>query len=447
MDRVDSIAVLLNGQPTPYAEFMPYIFSNGQTNWGMGIYLNRVPSGTYQIQLISTLRLGDDIGEATTYMTLSNSPATILVDNQVTFTNWDDLIWNTNYTFNSQTKTLNTDWYIDIWDAWGDYVNGGSGHTSNGQIAWTWDLTDLNGNPRDSLDSDPWFDTEITFTANAQQTTRYTPLAMLPYPDTGSWLVSYQDTFYTGTAGQQYVQGINSVAGGPAFRGIPNSVFPIKFGTNGYTQDDRNNSYANLKARLYQPETRNFYYFGHANATAIGCDVHTYNTNGQVTGGKLLPGSKAFITSMTISNELTFNKHSGARPYRFVFLDGCHTADGQLPDAFGVNKAENDYGYYTNSVSNPSHRRPSAFMGWITEPGGPGWGTVETQWYFRTQWMQDWSYWWQTDTLAQAIDYALNTSTWPPGGYGQLWGGFKIYGYQNLRLDQYNHKADWPGPP
>jgi len=86
MDRVDKPVVLLNGQPTSDA-FLTSVEDQGKTCWGMGIYFDLFPSGTYQLQLQSTLRLNDDVGDATCYLVLSNLTRTSLVDNQVTFTN------------------------------------------------------------------------------------------------------------------------------------------------------------------------------------------------------------------------------------------------------------------------------------------------------------------------------------------------------------------------
>lgn len=454
MDRVENIEVLLDGEPiADAATFMPYFFSTGETNWGMGVYFDLFPSGTYQIQLRTTLRLSDAVGEDMVVLVLSNKTRTIVVDNEVTFQNWDDLIQTTNFTFHAQTKRANTDWWIDIYDAWDNYVNGGYGHTSNGQIQWTWNLTDTSGNPRDDLDSDPFFYTYITFaTAVGPQTTRTTPAVQTAYPSTGYWLFTYLDRHYL-DAGTNYpnVQGmmtsaISGLAGGPTFRGVPSSILPVKFGTNTYTQQQRNDSYADLKARLFTPQYRNFYYFGHANGDYLGCDMHTFDTNGHVSGGISLPGSKAYLYSLNVSNELTFNRYSGSRPYRFVWLDGCSSATGNWPGAFGVGKGTNDYSYYTNSVSNPKHRRPSAFVGWNQPVGGQGWGSAQAYFNYRTEWMQDWYYYWQSRSLVDALGNARRTANWPPGGDGQLWGALRVYGYTVLRMDEFNHKNDWRWP-
>ncbi len=454
MDRVENTEVLLNGQPiSDAAAFMPYEVSPGETNWGMGIYFDLFTNGTYSIQLRTTLHLDDTLGEASASLVLSNQARNIVVDNEVTFPNWDDLIQTTNFTFQAKTKRVSTDWWIDIYDAWFNYVNGGYGHTTNGQISWSWDLADTLGNPRDDLDSDPFFYTYVTFnTAAGPQTTRTTPAVQTAYPSVGYWLFSYLDRHYL-EAGTNYpgvqdimVNAINNLAGGPTFRGIPASVFPLKFGTNTYTTAQRNGSYADLKARIFMPQNRNFYYYGHASSNYLGCDFHTFDTNGLVKAGDWVSGSKAYLYSVTLSNELTFNRYSGSRPYRFVWLDGCSSANGNWPGSFGVDKAAYDIDHYTNSVANPKHRRPSAFVGWNQVVGGQGWGTAQAFFNFRTEWMTKWYYNWQTEGLWRAFDEARTSANWPPGGYGQLWGAMQVYGYTNMLMNGYNQKTDWRWP-
>ena len=450
MDRIESIEVVLNGQPmADAAVFMPY-----GSDWGMLIYFDLFTNGTYSIQLRTTLHLDDAIGEGSVSLVLSSQARNIVVDNEVTFPDWDDLIQTTNYTFHAQTKNSNTDWWIDIYDAWENPVRTGSGHTSNGQISWTWDLNDDLGNQRDDLDYDPFFYTYITFnTAGAgPQTFRTTPGVQTAYPSTGYWLFSYLDRHYL-EAGTHYpnVQGyltsaMSSLAGGPTYRGIPASTCALKFGTNTYTQQQRNDSYAELKARIFIPENRNFYYYGHASGDYLGCDIHTFDTNGLISGGTWLTGSKAYLYSLNVSNQLTFNRYGGSRPYRFVWLDGCSTSTGNWPGSFGVDKASYDIDHYTNNAANPKHRRPSAFVGWNQVVGGEGWGNAQAFFNFRTEWMTKWYYNWQTEGLWRAFDEARTSANWPPGGYGQLWGAMQVYGYTNMLMNGYNQKNDWRWP-
>jgi hypothetical protein len=60
--------------------------------------------------------------------------------------------------------------------------------------------------------------------------------------------------------------------------------------------------------------------------------------------------------------------------------------------------------------------------------------------------MFHWSYDWQTESLIQALVDAVETANWPPGRGDQLWGGLRVYGYVNLKMNEYNQKGDWPPP-
>jgi hypothetical protein len=275
------------------------------------------------------------------------------------------------------------------------------------------------------------------------------PPVAAPYPGVGGWIISYQDRFYL-DAGTNYPDGnsyfqpaMNSLAGGPALWQIPVIKFPLKFGDSIYNQTNRNDSWTDLRAWINSPSYRNFYYYGHGSANVIGADVHTFDISNNVTGGKNLPGSKAYLTSQYVRDNLTFNKNAGSRPYRFVFLDGCKTANGDWPDAFGINKATNDLSYYS-SASNKRHVRPSAFMGWnVTVGGSKEWGRVDKFFDFRSYWMANWSVnkGYDNDNLDAIVESARSGSGWVSSS--QLWDHLRIYGYRTLKFDEYNHKGDW----
>jgi hypothetical protein len=125
-------------------------------------------------------------------------------------------------------------------------------------------------------------------------------------------------------------------------------------------------------------------------------------------------------------------------------LDGCSTANGNWPGAFGIDKAGYDISHYTNNANNPKHRRPSAFVGWNQEIGGAGWGNSHDFWIFHSEWMFDWEY--NGTTLDQAFKNARHSSGWPPGGDAQLLGAMRIYGHTNLHFNEFNQKNDWKWP-
>ncbi len=467
VDCVDSTTVLIGGQPTDYAEFMPYVI-NGVTNWGVGIYFDRLSNGTNTIQLLTTVRQSDTLSDQTPYMVFSNAPAAITIGNLITFTNWDDLIWNnTNYTFRAQT-VANVDWEIDIYDIYDNFVNYQTGHSSDGNIAWTWNLYDYWGDPRNNPDSDPVFYPYLTITGNLGNSAqgignepnagnssagRWTPPAAATYPSEGAWLFAYMDNFYTDGRtnydylNQYYLPAIENMEGGLFLWGITAYDYPIKFGRN-YSQADRDDSWEQLTYNYLgssDGQIRNFFYSGHGAPNAIGGDISTLDSSNHITGAKGFPGSKAKLTSETVKKAIVFNPYSGVHFYRFVWLDGCDTATGGFPDAWGIGKTTNNLSYYT-SPANTYHMRPSSFIGWNTEVGSAGWGTVAGDWLFKTYWMANWSV--NNGNINDNLDDNLNSASdgarWPPGGLGQLWGAMRLYGYRIMKFNEYNHHGDWP---
>ena len=368
LEWVDSTEVLLNGQVSADALFLPLV-QGGITNWGVGIYFDRMASGTYEIQLRCGVRLNDQAGDGAAYVVLSNRTASIVVANQVTFTNWTDAIQGGSYTFRAQTANPNTDWQIDIYDAGNNYVNGASGHTSDGQIAWTWDLRDLFGNLRDDLDNDPYLVSYITFNtlggiSPAAPTTKQMPQATA-FPAVGSWMVSFQDRWFSDAPGyppdsqDHFNTGMDGVWSWPFIYDQSPFWWPLKFGTNVYSQAARNESWAGLKAWLGDPHIRNWYYYGHGGPYDIGCDRHIIDTNGLVNGSALTSNnSRSRLLSWEAWTVAKNNR------YRFVFLDGCDTSLGNWPATFHISKQTNNLAFYQN---NPNKPRPSAF-GLTAEP-------------------------------------------------------------------------------
>jgi hypothetical protein len=389
-------------------------------------------------------------------MVFSNAPAAITIGNLITFTNWDDLIWNnTNYTFKAQT-VANVDWEIDIYDWNGYFVNYQTGHSSDGNISWTWNLYDYWGNLRNNSDSDPGFFPYFTITGNLpssaqnasvepnanSSTSRSGPPVMAPYPSAGAWIVAYQDNFYTdgvtNTEGDNlaYADGISSIVAEPAVWEFPVIQFPLKFGRV-YTQSNRNDSWASLKAYLQEPTFRNFYYFGHGTTNGFGADINIVQTN-TIIGGKSFPGSKAHITDWYIRQNIAFNAYSGSHPYRFIYLDACDTAAGDLPDAFGVPKQALGEGWYT-STNNTRHIRPSAFVGWDMEIKA---GPADKYWQYRKTWISWWSRGNANADLRGALDLARDTSGW--WSVTDISLHRRIYGADDLLFRQYNYGGDWP---
>jgi len=457
---VESSTVLINGQPTDDSVFMSYNIG-GATYWGMGIYFDLLPNGTNTIQLLTTVRQSDTLNDQTPYMVFSNAPAAITIGNLITFTNWADLILSNTYTFQAQSSVPNVNWEIDIYDVNGDFVNYQTGYSGDGNIAWTWNLTDYNGNSR-SDDSDPFFYPYITITEGSEDskqsggvhpdagggsTTSPMPPLASQFPSQGSWVFAYLDKFYDdGTskyagADSYYLNGIHTMEGGPIEWSLGTWDYPIEFGGS-YSQANRNASWQTLEQTYLERWTvRNFYYFGHGAANSIGGDINTLDSSNNITSSKTLPGSTAYMTSQFVHDNITFNKSYGAIPFRFVFLDGCNTASGGWPQAWGIPKQNEPLSYYTSS-SNTTGARPSAFVGWDVEIGGSkDWGTIPNFWQFRMDWMAEWAGTFEED-LYDALQAGNDFSSWVSPS--QFNAHNKVYGYQQLEFLQYNYGGDWP---
>jgi hypothetical protein len=387
VDYVDSTAVLINGQPTDYAVFTPDAY-DGVTNWGMGIYFDRFPNGTNTIQLLTTVRQSDTLNDQTPYVVFSNAPQTIVIGNFVTYTNWSDLILSNTYTFKAQSSTSNVDWEIDTYDVNDNFVNYQTGHSDDGNISWTWNLTDYNGTSRSDGDSDPFFYPYITIIASSGDPGGPMPPIASQFPSKGAWFFAYMDKYYddgTGNysgADSYYLPAMSNMEGGPSSQQIAFWDYPIKFGRT-YSQADRDSSWQTLKTRYLQSwAVRNFYYFGHGSANSVGGDMNTVDSSNNITGSQNLHNSQAILTSQWVKDNVTHNWLYGAFPFRFVFLDGCNTATGGWPQAWGVPKQVEPFSYY-QSTNNTTGGRPSAFVGWdVTIGGNKGWGTIQNFWLF-----------------------------------------------------------------
>lgn len=97
-------------------------------------------------------------------------------------------------------------------------------------------------------------------------------------------------------------------------------------------------------------EVRNLYYFGHGNPDFIGQkSLGKYIDTGNIY--QFLNNQGDPTKPFTLTN---------AHPFRFVFLDGCSTADGGMCSAFGIPKVQNmSAGKFANKGV-----RFRAFLGW-----------------------------------------------------------------------------------
>lgn len=138
---------------------------------------------------------------------------------------------------------------------------------------------------------------------------------------------------------------------------------------------DQSRDWTTLLNLLEFSEAENFVYFGHAGPNLIGLS--------QPYG----------LSSDLLKRVLVLQNH----PYRFVFLYGCQSAEGNLPDAFGITKKK--------WKNNKAGLTPQAFLGWDDKRSWfyKHFLPPENQYFFEGFW-REWSG--THPNLQDAINYA-----------------------------------------
>lgn len=111
-------------------------------------------------------------------------------------------------------------------------------------------------------------------------------------------------------------------------------------------------SYSSLLGKLQATSTRAFYYHGHSNGKAVGYSEFTPNEG--LTDNQLQLSLNNL--HLPAQNGLPA-RYRFRHPFRFVFIDGCLSANGGLPEAFGIAKN-------TGTNYHPNYKR--AYMGWAS---------------------------------------------------------------------------------
>jgi hypothetical protein len=491
---VKDIQLLVDGKPFPYIMFdlQQVDFGtpgNPDLEWSYGIWFwnDHLPNGSHQLQLVTTEQLNEVISPYTPFITMTNPPFTTRINNPILFTNQNNVLVGATPTLTAQTTIYPSTWRFDLYDQNNNWVNGGTGTTTDGNISWTWNFYDSQNNLRDNLQSDPYFIPVVTVTpgsAGPQPSAGIqrgsTPVAT-DYPYTGGWILAYQDKDQFWPEAQSFsFQMWLGISGNLGLKNLPQVPSLLKFGNTNtsiyfnMTTDpvqnmrDRNASWNTFRTYLLQGINRNLYYYGHGNDKFLGGDYDYFSEQIGTTG--LAPeyavpdpnsypdGSGGTITSTTGITAQWLRQTSPGHPappqqYRFVFLDGCETAVGDWPDAFNIGKTTNSLDYYRGPG-----KWPCAFVGWkfATRYSFPmnSMAVDENGNYFgdyvhMSNWRAQFFYEWEWDGnhaayLLQALSYVENflEKGWiGQGTFNKILG---CYGYQDLGFNQYNGRGSWP---
>jgi hypothetical protein len=170
------------------------------------------------------------------------------------------------------------------------------------------------------------------------------------------------------------------------------------------------------------PNTREFYFWGHGapNGNAIGFREGTPNDGVMAKELNALLGNS--YQPATNGNGPIFIT---AKPFDFVFLDGCMTGLGSFPEAFGIPKAMPAFNF------DGIHAHKRAFMGWGGEISFSILDTESINWSlaFWNSWVSNPN----SETLIQAQAAAF--AAHPSGGDGAP---MRTYGNLSLKWSDYH---------
>ncbi len=133
----------------------------------------------------------------------------------------------------------------------------------------------------------------------------------------------------------------------------------------------------NHLAELSPNNFRSFYFYGHGNTNG-----NAFGTQSRVIGARSLAELLGNYIVPAPGGKPTLVTHHA---YSFVFLDGCNTALGNFPEAFGIPKALN------GAVYPPAGLHKRAFMGWGAPVTHSMVGNYELAWSskFWQKWLGD----------------------------------------------------------
>ena len=366
-----------------------------------------------------------------------SDPVSITVSNQIYYPDWEPQVGEAGISaYFFKTTCTNADWSIAIYDVHSNLVQTLTGHTTDGTVEAYWNMVDKNGVTRTNADVDPEFSSIITVADPITKKTPKKEQARKSWPEHGKWTVSYQDYFkHFYDANNANMGSINAFAnttakyGGyylyypqPGQTNDVGQTYPLRYNTPGHPEDTNATPAAIaldqqlLLRYLSSTNSRNFYYNGHASP-------HTFDK----------------ISVERLKNAI---KHR----YRWVFINGCESAKGDLGDGFGIKGHKRfDLGYYQKTGM-----RPAVFMGYTDKVYFAGGGPV-TQNGIRYDGTIPWQvpgfitnyifYW---DLYGYGV---MSARDWAKSGLPSVYGQYRedlleIYGYYDLRIDEYNHRDD-----
>ena len=404
------------------------------TNQLIGVWdTTQVTNGTYQIQI------GADLADGRRFT--EDAPVSVTVSNLA----WTSDPWNSaGQAIYVGIQTPYTDgtgtFHVDVFDDQNTYIgyfngiidtNGFLNVPGNPNPGFSFNNTDASGvqNPSTKY--------TMSFTSDAAHPLSPTPpygftnvvAVETPWNFQPTWAtICYEDLFVNDAAGfgeQSWTAMISEMAQaeeGPGGHGllIGTSQYPFVLGRDG--------TWATvLSLGLQSGVSRDFIYLGHGNNNSIGGDPTTLGIT--------------YVTTKFIANSLTnvssnpLKIGTNAHPYRFVFLDGCNTANGNWPLAFGIPKKT---GMSQLDFVNKRGLRPRAFLGWDKPKNYAYINNTDVEYNFfewNTQFFRNWAQLDSNGIAVVGLRTAINQVTTNTDGSPNTGGrGIVIYGAEDLDI-------------
>ena len=317
----------------------------------------KMTNGVHQIMASARWEsAGDEQTESGATSYEADSPVVeVNIQNEISFPAWMPNFGELNdlLLIKVMSAHADADWFIDVYDSQYQYIGTFGDHTTDGNIEAVWDLIGPQGEPHTN---DSFFIFVATTVygsppATASAVTPQTFRLRDPWAGKGAFVIAAHHAFDNVSDHEtlyEEVDGFVGLAQAGSFDVLPaptdGHAFGIHFGSAQATTD-----WGTLRTALYNPLSRNLIYFGHGAPSGLGTDPAKTNR---------------FISDVELGSVLgtmpaTTNRHN----FRFVIVDGCDTAKGKLPEAFGMLHREKvPFQDYDNAGM-----RPSAFGGWSAD--------------------------------------------------------------------------------
>lgn len=302
-----------------------------------------VPNGIHD--LFASARWEDTNGNSWEY----DSPNfSVTTSNELTFESWIPAFGElgNSLLIKATSAHTNVNWNVDIYDSRNNYVASLTGYSPDGYIYTTWDLTDTNGVQHTN---DNFFTCKISTPYADPPKPTYKQLD--PWLGPGQWVFGVQHAFDGLMDSETLYEELNGFCGQAqsSFGVIPTPVSGNPYAIH-FQDTQEAATWFTFKQALFSPYARNVCYFGHGGPNGLGYNQYSTNTS-------------VIVSEISSILHTIPAGQTNAHKFRFVFLDGCSTARGTLPEAFGIIHQENvpSIDYYNASL------RPSAFVGWTAD--------------------------------------------------------------------------------